>query len=460
MGIWLRCRGLDRRCLGACEMSIFIDDLMRWTNMQTTALIWTIAVARWLYFSLQMFDTILKITALSLILSRSSISGATAGFVLTFVGTISNDLTWILVQMRNFEWKGVSLERASEFRTLEREDGPALKADDASPPVWSRDDSDAVDEHEDAACRQLADWPEKGALKVKDLCARYGPDMPDILHDVSFEVQGGERVGIVGATGGGKSTLAKAFFSFVDITKGKIEIDGRDISQIFLGQVRSRLGIIAQDPILLSGSLRLNLDIEGRYSDEELYDALHQVQLLKRTESAGDASEGSAETLVGGAQMNGRSSEQQQQDNIFRNLDYEIKGGGENLSAGQKQLVVLARALLKKHRVLILDEATASIDSATDAEISSVVHEEFTGATVMIIAHRLRTIMPCSKILVMDKGQVIQQGSPVELIRLEGKFKDLCLAAGPEEYEHLVSLAESHSTGYGYAEANGRLVDI
>ena len=114
-----------------------------------------------------------------------------------------------------------------------------------------------------------------------------------------------------------------------------------------------------------------------------------------------------------------------------------------SLSAGQKQLVVLARALLRKHKILILDEATASIDSATDREISRVVHEEFRGATVLIIAHRLRTIMPCSKILVMDKGEVVQQGTPLELIKQQGgKFASLCMAGGTDEYNALVGLAE------------------
>nr|XP_019043278.1 ABC transporter ABCC.6 [Kwoniella bestiolae CBS 10118]OCF22208.1 ABC transporter ABCC.6 [Kwoniella bestiolae CBS 10118] len=430
------------RAFGA--QSVFIDDLLRWTNMKLTAMVWTVAIARWLYLSLQVFDTLLRITALSLLLSRSTTTGATAGFVLTFVGTVSNNLNWMLIQTRNFEWKGVSLERASEYRTLEREDGPALEADDASIPEWDQDE-DASDANGDESGLELGGWPEHGALDVKDLCVRYGPDMPEILHDVSFDVAGGQRVGIVGATGGGKSTLAKAFFSFVDITEGKIEIDGKDISKIPLGQVRSKLGIIAQDPILLSGSLRLNLDIEGRYSDEQLYDALHQVQLLKKSDSP-SSSASSVHEGSGTA------------DNIFKNLDYEIKGGGENLSAGQKQLVVLARALLKKHRVLILDEATASIDSATDAEISRVVHEEFTDATVLIIAHRLRTIMPCSKILVMDKGQLIQQGAPTELIHQEGKFKELCMAAGLEEYEHLVHLANNHTTGWSVQD--GKLIDL
>ena len=168
-----------------------------------------------------------------------------------------------------------------------------------------------------------------------------------------------------------------------------------------MGTVRSSLGIISQDPILLGGTLRLNLDIYEKYSDEELYTALHHVQLLKRAPSDVESSGSSNATVV---------EEELEQVNIFTNLDSEIKSGGEkcvllylkdgvpeltptvndSLSAGQKQLIVLARALLQRHRCLLLDEATANIDSATDAEISRVVHEEFKGVTVLIIAHRLR----------------------------------------------------------------------
>ncbi|WRT69478.1 uncharacterized protein IL334_006464 [Kwoniella shivajii] len=453
------------RAFGA--QSIFMDDLMRWTNMKITATFWTAAVSRWLYLNIQVFDTIIKITALTLLLARSSTTGATAGFVMTFAATISSNLNWMLIQLRDFEWKGVSLERTSEYRTLEREDGKSLDASDSNTAKWEAEQDkqnkhkhlslqENEDEEDDEEVLELGlgKWPEKGQVNVSDLCVRYGPDMPEILHDVSFSIEGGQRVGIVGATGGGKSTLAKAFFSFVDITKGKIEIDGRDISQIPLGRVRSKLGIIAQDPILLSGSLRLNLDIEGKYSDEQLYDALHQVQLLKRTDPTFTSTSSSIaeinDNITTSDDVEDRvgQKEHDHQENIFKNLDYEIKGGGENLSAGQKQLVVLARALLRKHRVLILDEATASIDSATDAEISRVVHEEFKDATVLIIAHRLRTIMPCSKILVMDKGELVQQGSPTELIHQQGKFQSLCMAAGMEEFQHLVSLADNHSAGY------------
>ncbi|KIR56525.1 ABC transporter ABCC.6 [Cryptococcus gattii Ru294] len=426
------------RAFGA--QSVFIDELLRWSNMKITATIWTVAIARWLFLSLQVMDVIVRITALSLLLARASTTGAVAGFVLTFAGSISTYVNWMLVHLRNFELKGVSLERTSEYRTLPREDGTKLLADDTRYAT----DRQELDEGED---QLLGSWPEYGELKVEGLCARYGPDMPEILHDVTFKVKGGERIGIVGATGGGKSTLAKAFFSFVDITKGKIEIDGQDISTIPLGVVRSKLGIIAQDPILLSGSLGLNLDIEGKYSDEQLYTALRQVQLLKQSDSCPD--------LLSNDLTSSSTETSSQQENIFSNLDFEVKGGGENLSAGQRQLVVLARALLKRHRVLILDEATASIDSATDAEISRVVHEEFTNATVLIIAHRLRTIMPCSNILLMNKGNLIQQGSPLGLIHREGPFQDLCMAAGEEEYKHLIALAEEHDPSN-----KGDLVDL
>lgn len=171
------------------------------------------------------------------------------------------------------ELKGISLERTAEYRHLSREESDRL---DPNKPGYF-----------DEQASPYGLWPEHGTIEVEDLCARYGPDMPDILHGITFSIKAGERVGIVGATGGGKSTLAKAFFSFVDITKGKIKIDGEDISEMPLSMVRSKLGIIAQDPILLSGTLRLNLNIEGKYTDDQLYDALHQVQLLNpKTSSA------------------------------------------------------------------------------------------------------------------------------------------------------------------------------
>ena len=162
-------------------------------------------------------DVIVLLSALTLILTRQHITGAEAGFILAFAGSISANVNWVLVNLRTIELKGISLERTAEYRMLEREEGQSLNQDGQC-----EGDLQPV-----AVMSTLQSWPSQGALEITDLRANYGKDLPDILKDVSFSVEGGERVGIVGATGGGKSTLAKAFFSFVDITQGKIEIDGR-----------------------------------------------------------------------------------------------------------------------------------------------------------------------------------------------------------------------------------------
>jgi ABC-type multidrug transport system fused ATPase/permease subunit len=272
-------------------------------------------------------DIVISTTTLTLILTQPSISGAAAGFMLVFAGDITWNVNWLLSHIRTMELKGVSLERTAEYRHLPREESDRL---DPNKPGYF-----------DEQASPYGLWPEHGTIEVEDLCARYGPDMPDILHGITFSIKAGERVGIVGATGGGKSTLAKAFFSFVDITQGKIKIDGRDISEMPLSVVRSKLGIIAQDPILLSGTLRLNLDIEGKYTDDQLYDALHQVQLLKPktsyttlgyqsnntdpvAKSRASVQSDESATIIGN-----HSTIDGGQTNIFANLDSEIKTGGE-----------------------------------------------------------------------------------------------------------------------------------
>ncbi|KAL7420090.1 hypothetical protein Q5752_005055 [Cryptotrichosporon argae] len=416
------------RAAGA--QSIFLNELCGHFNVRTNTQVWQSYLVSMLYINMRVIDTVLRTTVLILLLANPRTTGASAGFTLTFASSISLGLHAFLWNLLALEQQGVSLERTQEYCSLPMEDGEPLNPDDPQ-------DTDAAGHVIDTP----AQWPSAGAIEARDLRVRYAPDLPDILHGVSFSIQGGQRVGIVGATGSGKSTLAKAFFSFVDVTGGHIDIDGIDTASVPLGTLRSRLGIIAQDPVLLSGSLRLNLDLEGVFKDEQLFEALHHVQLLKAPRNDGDAgSDASSDTAVDTGNAGGSGNI-----NVFANLDYEIKSGGENLSAGQRQLIVLARALLKRHKVLILDEATASIDSATDAEISRVVHQEFVGTTVLIIAHRLRTIMPCSKILVMDNGTLIQQGAPTELIKMPGKFQDLCKAAGPEEFDHLLSLAQHAS---------------
>jgi ABC-type multidrug transport system fused ATPase/permease subunit len=161
-------------------------------------------------------DVVIIFTALTLILTSHNMTGATAGFILAFAGTITAQVNWLLIELRQIEVQGVSLERTADYRALELEEGEELNVNDQA----------AQEALQADIYREYDGWPSKGEIKVGELSASYGPSLPDILHEVSFDVPGGQSVGIVGATGGGKSTLAKAFFSFVDITHGKIEIDG------------------------------------------------------------------------------------------------------------------------------------------------------------------------------------------------------------------------------------------
>jgi ABC-type multidrug transport system fused ATPase/permease subunit len=211
--------------------------------MKINVTAWTVYVSRWLFsqyppnkvlqlglpttVNLRLMDLIIVSTALFLILTKPGMTGAAAGFILAFAVDITTNVNWVLLNLRTFELKGVSLERTAEYRNLETEGGERL------------DDSEGVEVgagalEYDTVHRQLANWPDKGRLEIKDLRARYAADLPDILHDVSFDVEGGQRVGIVGATGGGKSTLAKAFFSFVDVNHGYIKIDDKGGAHVMI----------------------------------------------------------------------------------------------------------------------------------------------------------------------------------------------------------------------------------
>ena len=214
-------------------------------------------------------------------------------------------------------------------------------------------------------------------------------------------VDGGKKVGIVGRTGAGKSTLTVALFRIVESALGKIKIDGRDISEIGLHDLRNKLTIIPQDPVLFSGTLRMNLDPFSAYSDQQIWAALEQSHL---------------KTYV---------------TDLENGLQHEVQEGGENLSVGQRQLVCLARALLRKTKVLILDEATAAVDLETDDLIQATIRKEFADSTVLTIAHRLNTIMDYEKIMVLDKGLLVEYNTPNNLLEDESSiFHGIAADAG------------------------------
>uniref|UniRef100_A0A8C4UTZ9 Multidrug resistance-associated protein 1-like n=1 Tax=Falco tinnunculus TaxID=100819 RepID=A0A8C4UTZ9_FALTI len=243
-------------------------------------------------------------------------------------------------------------------------------------------------------------WPDRGIIEFVNYKAQYRKDLGLALDDVSFQTRSKEKVGIVGRTGAGKSTLTNCLFRVLEGSEGKIIIDGIDISTIGLHDLRGNLNIIPQDPILFSGTVQSNLDPLGKHSDLELWEVLELCDLKVFVQS------------------------------LPKKLLHEISEGGENLSVGQRQLVCLARALLRKTKILVLDEATASVDMETDNLVQSTIKREFYNCTVLTVAHRLHTVMDSERVLVLDAGRILEYDTPHNLLQRKGAFSEMVAEAG------------------------------
>ncbi|KAK0531476.1 hypothetical protein OC835_003650, partial [Tilletia horrida] len=267
--------------------------------------------------------------------------------------------------------------------------------------------------------RPPASWPQTGEVEFKDLRVKYAPELPDVLKGVSFKVAGGTKVGIVGPTGCGKSTTVQSLFRFVEFAGGSIEIDGLDISKVGLKDLRSRIQIVPQDPVILSGTLRDAIDVFHERTDAEILDALRKVHLIRSTAPSTPQLNGDANGGAHDSKTNGTANEtaEDSNKNVFEDLSYHIAEGGSNLSNGQRQLLCMARALLGRAKLVVFDEASSSVDTDTDTAITATLREEFSHCTVITIAHRLRTIMHSDQVVVMDKGTVAEVASPAELLQ-------------------------------------------
>ncbi|KAK9994673.1 hypothetical protein SO802_024376 [Lithocarpus litseifolius] len=258
--------------------------------------------------------------------------------------------------------------------------------------------------------RPPTNWPSVGKVEIHDLQIRYRPDAPLVLRGISCTFEGGHKIGIVGRTGSGKTTLIGALFRLVEPAGGKIIVDGIDISMIGLHDLRSRFGIIPQDPTLFNGTVRFNLDPLSQHSDKEIWEVLEKCQL----------DEAVKEKETG--------------------LDSLVLEDGSNWSQGQRQLFCLGRALLRRSRILVLDEATASIDNATDTILQKTIRTEFADCTVITVAHRIPTVMDCTMVLAISDGKIVEYDEPMKLMKREGSLFGQLVK---EYWSHLQS-AESH----------------
>ncbi|KAF7794061.1 hypothetical protein EIP86_005190 [Pleurotus ostreatoroseus] len=359
--------------------------------------------------------------AFYLVYGSASPDPSIVGFVLSMAVSFSDQILYFVRVYNEWEISGNSLERIQQYIDIEQEPEPKVGG---TPPAY---------------------WPASGELQVEGLSARYSPDGPKVLEDVSFHVKAGERVGIVGRTGSGKSSLTLALLRCI-YTEGTVYYDGVPTHAINLDALRSNVTIIPQVPELLAGTLRQNLDMFGEHDDAALNDALRAAGLFslhERTSSDAPKASTSASTeagpsyaaVVAGASVgegssddivhgeNGTSAAEEGEGEARLTLDTLIADGGANLSVGQRQILALARAIVRRSKLLILDEATSAIDYDTDAVIQRTLRTELPrDATVLTVAHRLQTIMDSDKIMVLDAGRLVEFDSPRALLAKEGSF--------------------------------------
>uniref|UniRef100_A0A9J8BNT1 ABC-type glutathione-S-conjugate transporter n=1 Tax=Cyprinus carpio carpio TaxID=630221 RepID=A0A9J8BNT1_CYPCA len=333
---------------------------------------------RWLGVRIEFIgNCIVLFAALFAVIGKEKLSPGLVGLSVSYALQVTMSLNWMVRMTSDLESNIVAVERVKEYSETTTE-APWIVKDKQPPP----------------------DWPPKGNVEFIDYSVRYREGLDLVLRNISLEVKGGEKIGIVGRTGAGKSSMTLCLFRLLEAAGGEIVIDEVKISEIGLHDLRSKLTIIPQEPVLFSGTLRMNLDPFEKYSDEEVWKVL-ELSHLKKFVS-----------------------------NQASKLELECSEGGENLSVGQRQLVCLARALLRKTRILVLDEATAAVDLETDNLIQSTIRTQFEDCTVFTIAHRLNTIMDYTRVLVLDKGKIAEFDTPANLLAQKGIFYGMAKDAG------------------------------
>ncbi|KAM9854427.1 ATP-binding cassette sub-family C member 8 isoform 2-T2 [Aulostomus maculatus] len=348
----------------------FRQRLLQFTDANNIASLFLTAANRWLEVRMEYIGACVVLVAAVASITNSLYNHLSTGLVglgLTYALMVSNYMNWMVRNLADMEVQLGSVKRINGLLKTEPENYEGL-----------------------LTASQVPDgWPQQGEIKIQNLSVRYDATLKPVLKNVNAHINPGQKVGICGRTGSGKSSFSLAFFRMVDMFEGRIVIDDIDIAKLPLQTLRSRLSIILQDPILFSGTIRFNLDPEMKATDEMLWEALEIAQLKPVVKS-----------LPGG-------------------LDAMVTEGGENFSQGQRQLFCLARAFVRKSSILIMDEATASIDMATESILQKVVMTAFVDRTVVTIAHRVHTILNADLVIVMKRGIILEYDRPQALLDKE-----------------------------------------
>ncbi|CEH13993.1 abc transporter [Ceraceosorus bombacis] len=389
------------------ESQSFLRENAKRIDVENRAYWLSMACQRWLSVRLDGFGSLLVLAVAMLAVgARFTLSPGQTGVALSFILTAQSVWSWVIRQSAEVENNMSAIERLVYYaNNVEME--PAHK----------------VPEHDS---KLAPTWPSQGQIEFKEVVASYREGLPAVLKGVSLHIAPGEHIAVCGRTGAGKTTLMTTLLRMMELSSGSIFIDGVDISNLGLATLRSRISIIPQDPLMFGGSLRHNLDPLGECDDATLNNALQRACLLKpigRTESASS----STSTINVVHQGSGTDANAQRPPHLT--LDTAIEDEGSNLSQGQRALISMARALVRHSQIVVLDEATASVDYSTDAAIQRTISVDMVAKTVLTVAHRLNTVISYDRVCIMDAGKIVEIGPPLDLWERggeDGHFRRMC----------------------------------
>jgi ATP-binding cassette, subfamily C (CFTR/MRP), member 1 len=368
----------------------FNNSLREFLDQMDSALFLNFANQRWLSVRADaMGNFLILITGIFVVTNCFQVSPSVSGLVLTYIISITQILQLLVRQLAEVESCMTAVERVQYYGSHPQKEASS------------------------STLQVSAQWPNKGRIVFENVQMRYRAGTPLILRGVSFSVRAEERFGIIGRTGAGKSSLISTICRLVDLSAGTVSIDGVDISQVSLHDLRSRLTVIPQDPTLFRGTIRSNLDPFNEHTDAELRSALEQANIACFSASPGQDRSGASSHSF--------------------DLGSPVGSEGANFSSGQRQLLALARALARKSRIILCDEATSSLDDQTDRRIQRAISAAFKGCTLVCIAHRLKTVIHFDRICVMDEGVVAELDTPLRLWHFGGLFRSMCDKSGITE---------------------------